>query len=145
MKKWYIFLQMTNAVMIGSILAPIWIDEYYWFYMDLLHIIALLLFVIFFYIIGKKQTKEFERLSKEAIMTYNTLEFHSRLLPWISVDKALPKEGEVVYIAFRDKTGFGVNVATLTPKPVLSRNAIYTTSPSLGRALSTLIHGSSLE
>lgn len=45
-------------------------------------------------------------------MTYNTLEFHSRLLPWISADKALPKEGEVVYIAFRDKTGFGVNVAT---------------------------------
>ncbi len=112
MKKWYIFLQMTNAIMIGSILAPIWIDEYYWFYMDLLHIIALLLFVILFYIIGKKQTKEFERLSKEAIMTYNTLEFNSRLLPWISVDKDLPKEGEVVYIAFRDKTGFGVNVAT---------------------------------
>ena len=112
MKKWYIFLQMTNAVMIGSILAPIWIDEYYWFYMDLLHIIALLLFVIFFCIIGKKQTKEFERLSKEAIMTYDTLEFHSRLLPWISVDKDLPKEGEFVYIAFREKTGFGVNVAT---------------------------------
>ena len=66
MKKWYIFLQMSNAVMIGSILAPIWIDEYYWF----------------------------------------------QLLPWISADKALPKEGEVVYIAFRDKTGFGVNVAT---------------------------------
>ena len=112
MKKWYIFLQMTNAVMIGSILAPIWIDEYYWFYMDLLHIVALLLFVLFFYIIGKKQTKQLERLSKEAMLTYKTYEFHSRLLPWISVDKDLPKEGEVVYIAFRDKTGFGVNVAT---------------------------------
>lgn len=112
MKKWYIFLQMTNAVMIGSILAPIWIDEYYWFYMDLLHIVALLLFVLFFYIIGKKQTKQLERLSKEAMFTYKTYEFHSRLLPWISVDKDLPKEGEVVYIAFRDKSGFGVNVAT---------------------------------
>ena len=112
MKKWYIFLQMTNAVMIGSILAPIWIDEYYWFYMDLLHIVALLLFVLFFYIIGKKQTKQLERLSKEAMFTYKTYEFHSRLLPWISVDKDLPKEGEVVYIAFRDKNGFGVNVAT---------------------------------
>lgn len=112
MKKWYIFLQMANAIMIGSILAPIWIDEYYWFYMDLLHIIALLLFVIFFYIIGKKQTKQLERLSKEAMLTYKTYEFHSRLLPWISVDTDLPKEGEVVYIAFRDKTGFGVNVAT---------------------------------
>ena len=112
MKKWYIFLQMANAIMIGSILAPIWIDEYYWFYMDLLHIIALLLFVIFFYIIGKKQNKQLERLSKEAMITYKTYEFHSRLLPWISVNKDLPKEGEVVYIAFRDKTGFGVNVAT---------------------------------
>lgn len=112
MKKWYIFLQMTNAVMIGSILAPIWIDEYYWFYMDLLHIVALLLFVLFFYIIGKKQTKQLERLSQEAMFTYKTYEFHSRLLPWISVNKDLPKEGEVVYIAFRDKTGFGVNVAT---------------------------------
>lgn len=112
MKKWYIFLHMSNAVMIGSILAPIWLDEFWWFYMDLLHIVALLLFVIFFYIIGNKQTKELERLSKEVIMTYDTLEFHSRLLPWISADKALPKEGEVVYIAFRDKTGFGVNVAT---------------------------------
>ena len=69
-------------------------------------------FVLFFYIMGKKQTKEFEKLSKEAIMTYDTLEFHSRLLPWISVDKDLPKEGEFVYIAFREKTGFGVNVAT---------------------------------
>lgn len=112
MKKWYIFLQMTNAVMIGSILAPIWIDEYYWFYMDLLHIVALLLFVLFFYIIGNKQTKQLERLSKEAMFTYKTYEFHCRLLPWISVDKDLPKEGEVVYIAFREKTGFGVNVAT---------------------------------
>ena len=112
MKKWYIFLQMSNAVMIGSILAPIWLDEFWWFYMDLLLIVALLLFVLSFCILSKKQTKYFERLSKEAIITYKTLEFHSRLLPWISVDKDLPKEGEVVYIAFRDKTGFGVNVAT---------------------------------
>lgn len=112
MKKWYIFLLMSNAVMIGSILAPIWLDEFWWFYMDLLFIVALLLFVLSFCILSKKQTKEFERLSKEAIITYKTLEFHSRLLPWISVDKDLPKEGEVVYIAFRDKTGFGVNVAT---------------------------------
>lgn len=112
MKKWYIFLQMSNAVMIGSILAPIWLDEFWWFYMDLLFIVALLLFVLSFCILSKKQTKEFERLSKEAIITYKTLEFHYRLLPWISVDKDLPKEGEVVYIAFRDKTGFGVNVAT---------------------------------
>lgn len=112
MKKWYIFLQMSNAVMIGSILAPIWLDEFWWFYMDLLFIVALLLFVLSFCILSKKQTKYFERLSKEAIITYKTLEFHSRLLPWISVDKDLPKEGEVVYIAFRDKTGFGVNVAT---------------------------------
>ena len=112
MKKWYIFLHMSNAVMIGSILAPIWLDEFWWFYMDLLYIVALLLFVLSFCILSKKQTKEFERLSKEAIITYKTLEFHSRLLPWISVDKDLPKEGEVVYIAFRDKTGFGVNVAT---------------------------------
>ena len=112
MKKWYIFLFMSNAVMIGSILAPIWLDEFWWFYMDLLFIVALLLFVIFFYIIGKKQTKQLERLSKEAMLTYKTYEFHSRLLPWISVDKDLPKEGEVVYIAFRNKTGYGVNVAT---------------------------------
>lgn len=98
--------------MIGSILAPIWLDEFWWFYMDLLFIVALLLFVLSFCILSKKQTKEFERLSKEAIITYKTLEFYSRLLPWISVDKDLPKEGEVVYIAFRDKTGFGVNVAT---------------------------------
>lgn len=112
MKKWYIFLHMSNAVIIGSTLAPIWLDEFWWFYMDLLHIVALLLFVLFFCILSKKQIKEFERLSKEAIMTYKTFEFHSRLLPWISVDKDLPKEGEVVYIAFRDKTGFGVNVAT---------------------------------
>lgn len=112
MKKWYIFLFISNAVMIGSTLAPIWVDEFWWFYMDLLFIVSLLLFVLSFCILSKKQTKEFERLSKEAIMTYNTLEFHSRLLPWISADKALPKEGEVVYIAFRDKTGFGVNVAT---------------------------------
>lgn len=112
MKKWYIFLFMSNAVMIGSILAPIWLDEFWWFYMDLLFIVALLLFVLSFCILSKKQTKEFERLSKEAIITYKTLEFYSRLLPWISVDKDLPKEGEVVYIAFRDKTGFGVNVAT---------------------------------
>ena len=112
MKKWYIFLFMSNAVMIGSILAPIWLDEFWWFYMDLLFIVALLLFVLSFCILSKKQTKEFERLSKEAIITYKTFEFYSRLLPWISVDKDLPKEGEVVYIAFRDKTGFGVNVAT---------------------------------
>ena len=112
MKKWYIFLQMANAIMIGSILAPIWLDEFWWFYMDLLHIVALLLFVLSFCILSKKQTKEFERLSKEAIMTYKTFEFHSRLLPWISVDKDLPKEGEVVFIAIRDETGFGVNVAT---------------------------------
>lgn len=112
MKKWYIFLFMSNAVMIGSILAPIWLDEFWWFYMDLLFIVALLLFVLSFCILSKKQTKEFERLSKEAIITYKTLEFHYRLLPWISVEKDLPKEGEVVYIAFRDKTGFGVNVAT---------------------------------
>ena len=112
MKKWYIFLHMSNAVIIGSTLAPIWLDEFWWFYMDLLHIVALLLFVLFFCILSKKQIIEFERLSKEAIMTYKTFEFHSRLLPWISVDKDLPKEGEVVYIAFRDKTGFGVNVAT---------------------------------
>ena len=98
--------------MIGSTLAPIWVDEFWWFYMDLLFIVSLLLFVLSFCILSKKQTKEFERLSKEAIITYKTLEFHSRLLPWISVDKDLPKEGEVVYIAFRDKTGFGVNVAT---------------------------------
>lgn len=112
MKKWYIFLHMSNAVMIGSILAPIWLDEFWWFYMDLLLIAALLLFVLSFCILSKKQIKEFERLSKEAMFTYKTYEFHSRLLPWISVDKDLPKEGEVVYIAFRDKTGFGVNVAT---------------------------------
>ena len=98
--------------MIGSTLAPIWVDEFWWFYMDLLFIVSLLLFVLSFCILSKKQTKEFERLSKEAIITYKTLEFHYRLLPWISVDKDLPKEGEVVYIAFRDKTGFGVNVAT---------------------------------
>ena len=98
--------------MIGSSLAPIWVDEFWWFYMDLLFIVSLLLFVLSFCILSKKQTKEFERLSKEAIITYKTFEFHSRLLPWISVDKDLPKEGEVVYIAFRDKTGFGVNVAT---------------------------------
>ena len=98
--------------MIGSTLAPIWVDEFWWFYMDLLFIVSLLLFVLSFCILSKKQTKEFERLSKEAIITYKTFEFHSRLLPWISVDKDLPKEGEVVYIALRDKTGFGVNVAT---------------------------------
>lgn len=112
MKKWYIFLFISNAVMIGSTLAPIWVDEFWWFYMDLLFIVSLLLFVLSFCILSKKQTKEFERLSKEAIITYKTFEFHSRLLPWISVDKDLPKEGEVVYIALRDKTGFGVNVAT---------------------------------
>ena len=112
MKKWYIFLHMSNVVMIGSILAPIWLDEFWWFYMDLLFTAALLLFVLSFCILSKKQTKEFERLSKEAMFTYKSYEFHSRLLPWISVDKDLPKEGEFVYIAFRDKTGFGVNVAT---------------------------------
>ena len=112
MKKWYIFLHMSNVVMIGSILAPIWLDEFWWFYMDLLFTAALLLFVLSFCILSKKQTKEFERLSKEAMFTYKSYEFHSRLLPWISVDYRLPKEGEVVYIAFRDKTGFGVNVAT---------------------------------
>lgn len=32
--------------------------------------------------------------------------------PWIKVDHRLPGEGQVVFIAFRDKTGFGVNVAT---------------------------------
>ena len=32
--------------------------------------------------------------------------------PWIKVDHRLPSEGQVVFIAVRDKTGFGVNVAT---------------------------------
>ena len=32
--------------------------------------------------------------------------------PWINVDHRLPGEGQVVFIAVRDKTGFGVNVAT---------------------------------
>ena len=32
--------------------------------------------------------------------------------PWIKVDHRLPGEGKVVFIAVRDKTGFGVNVAT---------------------------------
>lgn len=32
--------------------------------------------------------------------------------PWIKVDHRLPGEGQVVFIAVRDKTGFGVNVAT---------------------------------
>lgn len=32
--------------------------------------------------------------------------------PWIKVDHRLPGEGQVVFIAVRDKTGYGVNVAT---------------------------------
>lgn len=32
--------------------------------------------------------------------------------PWIKVNHRLPGEGQVVFIAVRDKTGFGVNVAT---------------------------------
>lgn len=32
--------------------------------------------------------------------------------PWIKVDHRLPGEGQVVFIAVCDKTGYGVNVAT---------------------------------
>lgn len=32
--------------------------------------------------------------------------------PWIKVDHRLPGEGQVVFIAVRDETGYGVNVAT---------------------------------
>ena len=32
--------------------------------------------------------------------------------PWIKVDHRLPGEGQVLFIAVRDKTGYGVNVAT---------------------------------
>ena len=32
--------------------------------------------------------------------------------PWIKVDHRLPGEGQVVVIAVRDETGYGVNVAT---------------------------------
>lgn len=34
------------------------------------------------------------------------------LYQWIKVDQRLPGEGQVVFIAVRDKTGYGVNVAT---------------------------------
>lgn len=112
MKKWYIIMAVAFVIMLGSTFAKLFIDQEWWLLLEFLYAVGLAGIIICFWIVSRKQNKELDQQCKDIEQTFDKFLENYSLLPWISVDYRLPKEGEVVYIAFRDKTGFGVNVAT---------------------------------
>lgn len=112
MKKWYIIMAVAFVIMLGSTFAKLFVDQEWWLLLEFLYAVGLAGIIICFWIVGRKQSKELDQQCKDIERTFDKFLENYRRLPWISVDYRLPDEGEVVFIAFRDKTGFGVNVAT---------------------------------
>lgn len=112
MKKWYIIMAVAFVIMLGSTFGKIFVDHEWWLLLEFLYAVGLAGIIICFWIVSKKQSKELDQQCKDIEQTFDKFLENYRLLPWISVDYRLPEEGKVVFIAVRDKTGFGVNVAT---------------------------------
>lgn len=112
MKKWYIIMTVSFVIMLGSMVAKLFIDQEWWLLLELLYAVGLAGIVICFWIVSRKQSKELDQQCKDIERTFDKFLENYRLIPWVSVDYRLPNEGEIVFIAFRDKTGYGVNVAT---------------------------------
>ena len=103
MKKWKIIQIILVAIMFGTSIADVWVDDSTWdLVLEISYCTALLLVCGTVGIIGCIQQKELRRLADEYV---------SHNYPWVNVTDRLPEDGQVVFIAFRDEKGFSVNVA----------------------------------
>ena len=104
MRKWQIIQIIFIAIMFATTIADVWVDDGNWeLALQISYCTALLLVCIIMGIIGCIQQKELRRLTDEYV---------SRNYPWVNVTDKLPEDGQVVFIAYINKTGFSVNVAT---------------------------------
>ena len=104
MRKWQIIQIILIAIMFGTCIADVWVDDSTWdLVLDIYYCTALLLVCVTMGIIGCIQQKELRRLADEYV---------SHNYPWVNVTDRRPEDGQVVFIAFIDEKGFSVNVAT---------------------------------
>lgn len=104
MRKWQIIQIIFIAIMFATSIADVWVDDGNWeLALQISYCTALLLVCIIMGIIGCIQQKELRRLTDEYV---------SRNYPWVNVTDRRPEDGQVVFIAYINKTGFSVNVAT---------------------------------
>lgn len=104
MRKWQIIQIILIAIMFGTSIADVWVENCTWdLVLEISYCTALLLVCVTMGIIGCIQQKELRRLAEEYV---------GHNYPWVNVTDKLPEDGEVVFIAFINEKGFSVNVAT---------------------------------
>ena len=103
MRKWQIIQIILIAIMFGTCIAEVCVDDGTWdLVLEISYCTALLLVCVTFGIIGCIQRKELRRMADEYV---------SHNYPWVNVTDRRPEDGQVVFIAFIDEKGFSVNVA----------------------------------
>ena len=104
MRKWQIIQIILVAIMFATSIADVWVENRTWdLVLEISYCIALLLVCIIMGVICCIQQKELRRMKDE---------YTSRNYPWVNVTDRLPEDGQVVFIAYINKTVFSVNVAT---------------------------------
>ena len=104
MRKWQIIQIFLIAIMFATSIADVWVENCTWdLVLEISYCTALLLVCVTMGIIGYIQQKELRRLAEEYV---------GHNYPWVSVTDKLPEDGQVVFIAYINETGFSVNVAT---------------------------------
>jgi hypothetical protein len=104
MKKWQIIQIILVAIMFGTSIADLWVENCTWdLVLEISYCTALLLVCIIMGVIGCIQQKELRRLADEYV---------GHNYPWVSPTDKLPEDGQVVFIAFTHEKGFSVNVST---------------------------------
>lgn len=104
MRKWQIIQIILVAIMFGTSIADVWVDDGTWdLVLEISYCTALLLVCVTIGIIGCIQKKELRRLVDEYV-GHNP--------SWVNVTDRRPEDGQVVFIAFINEKGFSVNVAT---------------------------------
>lgn len=103
MRKWQIIQIILVAIMFGTCIAEVWVDDGTWdLVLEISYCTALLLVCVTMGIIGYIQKKELRRLVDEYV---------GHNCSWVNVTDKLPEDGQVVFIAFINEKGFSVNVA----------------------------------
>ena len=104
MRKWQIIQIILVAIMFATSIAVVWVENRTWdLVLEISYCTALLLVCIIMGVICCIQQKELRRMKDE---------YTSRNYPWVNVTDRLPEDGQVVFIAYINKTVFSVNVAT---------------------------------
>ena len=106
MRKWQIIQIILIAIMFATSIADVWVDNCTWdLVLEISYCTALLLICIIMGVIYCIQKKELRRLVDEYV---------GHNCSWVNVTDRRPEDGQVVFffIAYINKTGFSVNVAT---------------------------------